>query len=166
MAHSLETRVPFLDDDLVDFACRLPTHLKIRDLTTVVPLDENEPGKRYFKEDSTDGKLILRRAMSALLPADVRGRRKQGFSAPDASWFRGQSIDYIDRLLRDRKAMIYDLLEPAYVHRTLDEHESGRVNHRLRIWSFLSLEWWCRIFLSGAALDAADPGRSFATREP
>ena len=72
---------------------------------------------------------------------------KQGFSAPDASWFRGESIDYINGLLRNRHACIYDYLRPAYVARRLDEHTSGRHNHRLFIWSLLSFEWWLRTFL-------------------
>ena len=48
-------------------------------------------------------------------------RSKQGFSAPDASWFRGESIDYINRLLRDPRAQIYDFVNPAYVSRVLDQ---------------------------------------------
>lgn len=79
----------------------------------------------------------------------VTPRTKQGFSAPDATWFRGESIDYINRLLRDRNALIYEFVEPGYVARVLDEHESGAVNHRLLIWSLLGLEWWCRCFLAG-----------------
>jgi len=82
--------------------------------------------------------------MAKAVPAHVTGRRKQGFSAPDASWFRGESIDYINRLLRSPDARIYEFLEPAYVNRSLDEHSSGQINHRLLIWSLLSLEWWAQ----------------------
>ncbi|TAL11704.1 MAG: asparagine synthase (glutamine-hydrolyzing) [Nitrospirae bacterium] len=148
MAHSLETRVPFLDRDLVDFAMRLPVRHKLSNLDRTVRLDENLPGKRRLYElETNDGKALLRRAMSRLIPRETAGRAKQGFSAPDASWFRGESIDYLNRLLRNRKAMIYEFLDPDYVASVLDEHCSGRVNRRLLIWSFLSFEWWCRRFL-------------------
>jgi len=81
-----------------------------------------------------------------LIPADIATRAKQGFSAPDASWFRGESIRYINDLLRDPKARIFDLINRDYVIETLDEHTAGQVNHRLLIWSLLSFEWWLRIF--------------------
>ncbi len=150
MAHSLETRVPFLDDDLVEFANRIPAHYKLRNLERLVPVDENLPGKRLlYQAQTNDGKAVLRRAMSHLVPPEITERTKQGFSAPDASWFRGESIDYINRLLRDPKAMIYEYLQPDYVNKILDEHCSGKVNRRLSIWSLLCFEWWNRLFMSG-----------------
>jgi asparagine synthase (glutamine-hydrolysing) len=150
MAHSLETRAPFLDNDLVDFALSIPVGYKLRNLDQTARVDENEAGKRLRYEAQTgDGKMVLRRAMRDLIPSEVTERVKQGFSAPDASWFRGESIDYINRLLRDRRAMIYEFMRPSYVHAMLDEHCTGRVNRRLFIWSLLSFEWWCRRFLSG-----------------
>jgi asparagine synthase (glutamine-hydrolysing) len=148
MAHSLETRVPFLDDDLVDFSVRIPARYLLRDLHHVVGVDENVPGKYRVAELRTnDGKAVLRQAMSRLIPPEITERTKQGFSAPDATWFRGESIDYINRLLRDPKARIYEFLRPRYVADVLDEHCSGKVNRRLLIWSLLSFEWWCRKFL-------------------
>jgi asparagine synthase (glutamine-hydrolysing) len=148
MAHSLETRLPFLDNDLVEFAWRLPASMKLKSLGASKAIDENQPGKRRLYElETNDGKLVFRRAMERLIPRAVTERAKQGFSAPDASWFRGESIDYINRLLRDPKALMYEFLAPAYVAHILDEHCSGAVNHRLLIWSFLSFEWWCRRFL-------------------
>jgi asparagine synthase (glutamine-hydrolysing) len=151
MAHALETRVPFMDNDLVDFSMRLSPHLKLRNLAEAPIVDEDEQGKlrRYQQMPSSDGKLVLRAAMSRLIPADVLTRVKQGFSAPDASWFRGESIDYINRFLRDPKACLYEYLNPAYVYNILDEHSAGQRNHRLLIWSLLSFEWWCRLFLDG-----------------
>ena len=147
MAHSLETRVPFMDNDLVDFAMRIPVRSKIASLDDVVRIDENEPGKlmRYFSR-TRDGKLLLRKAMSRLVPREVTELTKQGFSAPDASWFRGESIDYVRDTLMDSRARIFDFLQPGFVHRKLDEHSEGKSNHRLLIWSLLSLEWWCRKF--------------------
>jgi asparagine synthase (glutamine-hydrolysing) len=149
MAHSLETRVPFLDNDLVDFACRIPPRLKLRDLARAPHVDEDEIGKtiKYRSLPSADGKIVLREAMKRIMPDDVTVRAKQGFAAPDASWFRGESIDYVNRLLRNRGARIYEFVDPSYVSRVLDEHVGGRINHRLLIWSLLSFEWWCRTFL-------------------
>ncbi len=155
MAHSLETRVPFLDDDLVEFAMRVPVHHKLRSLDDALPMDENTPGKRMLYEQQTSGgKAVLRQAMRRLIPEEITNRTKQGFSAPDASWFRGESIDYINRLLRDPKAAIYEFLNPRYVTEVLDEHCSGRVNRRLLIWSMLSFEWWCQLFLRGNSSQA------------
>jgi asparagine synthase (glutamine-hydrolysing) len=152
MAHSLETRVPFLDNELVELAVRLPAHLKLRNLDSAPVLDENLAGKRLkYELETNDGKAVLRDAMARIIPANAAGRPKQGFSAPDASWFRGDSIGYINRLLRDPSARIYEFIQPAYVERTLDEHTAGKVNHRLLIWSLLSFEWWVRSFLEGEA---------------
>jgi asparagine synthase (glutamine-hydrolysing) len=150
MAHGLETRVPFLDNDLVDFALRVPPTYKLRDLEHAPTVDEDEVGKttRYRLQPSADGKRVLREAVKELLPAEVWSRPKQGFSAPDASWFRGESIDYVNRLLRDPQARIFDFIEPSYVRGVLDEHTAGQVNHRLVIWSCLCFEWWLRRFIA------------------
>jgi asparagine synthase (glutamine-hydrolysing) len=151
MAHSLETRVPFLDDDLVDFAARIPVGYKLRNLPTAAATDENLPGKRQlYVQQTNDGKAILRKAMGRIIPAEVSDRNKQGFSAPDASWFRGESIDYINRLLRNPRASIYEFVQPAYVADILDQNCSGKINRRLLIWSFLCLEWWLRQFFGSA----------------
>jgi asparagine synthase (glutamine-hydrolysing) len=151
MAHSLETRVPFLDNDLVDFAQRLPVRLKLRDLDHVVRLNENEPGRKaekYF-EQTHDGKLLLRRVMERYVPRSVTEQLKQGFSGPDATWFRGESIDYVRSVLLRPDARIYEFLDPDTVRSLVDEHLDGRENRRLLLWSLLNAEQWCRIFLDG-----------------
>ena len=152
MAHGLETRVPFLDNDLVDFALSLPPRLKLRNLDTAPVVDEDAPGKstRYRNQPFADGKVILREAMKGLIPDEIIRARKQGFSAPDASWFAGESIDYVNAVLRNPRARIHDYFERAYVGRVLDEHTTGKVNHRLLIWSLLSFEEWCKQFLGQA----------------
>jgi asparagine synthase (glutamine-hydrolysing) len=152
MAHSLETRVPFLDDDLVEFAVRIPPKYKLKNLErAAIPMDENKQAKRQIYEfETSDGKAVLRKAMNRFIPVEITDRAKRGFSAPDASWFRGESIDYINQFLRDPKARIYDYLSPEYVSHVLDQHCSGTANRRLLIWSFLSLEWWLRNYFSEA----------------
>lgn len=148
MAHGLETRVPFLDNDLVDFAMRIPVGLKLGNLGKVARINENDPGdkpRKYF-EQNRDGKLILRRSMARYLPEDVSGARKQGFSAPDATWFKGDSIDYVRRLLLDPRSGIYDYLDRKTVVELVNDHLSGRENRRLLIWSLLSFENALRAF--------------------
>ena len=154
MAHGLETRVPFLDNDLVDFAMRVPTRMKLGNLEEVIRIDENEPGgkrDRYFSQ-TRDGKLLLRKAMARHLPKEIANREKQGFSAPDASWFKGESIDYVRRKLYHGSARIYDFMDAGAVRALVDDHLEGRENRRLLIWSLLNLETWCENFLDGGRL--------------
>ena len=148
MAHSLETRVPFMDNDLVDFALTIPPRYKLRDLMTAPVIDEDEPAKlrRFAAQPHSDGKLVLRNAVGRLLPSEITTRAKQGFSAPDASWFRGESVQYVTNLLGSPKALINDFFNPTYVTGVLNEHSSGKANHRLLIWSLLSFEWWLKVF--------------------
>ncbi|MEM7391315.1 MAG: asparagine synthase (glutamine-hydrolyzing), partial [Verrucomicrobiota bacterium] len=92
MSHGLESRVPFLDNDLVEFAMKIPVRHKLRDLKDIKRLNENEPGpktKKYFSQ-TNDGKIILRKALNKYVPQDYTEGLKQGFSAPDGSWFRGE----------------------------------------------------------------------------
>jgi asparagine synthase (glutamine-hydrolysing) len=144
MAHSLETRVPFLDNDLVEFAMRCPVSLKLNNLQEVVRINENEPGdkqSKYFLKTS-DGKQILRNAMRRYIPQDIIEGVKQGFSAPDASWFKGESIDYVRKQLLSGSPRIYSLLDREATEALVNEHLSGQQNRRLFIWSLLSVENW------------------------
>lgn len=144
MAHSLETRVPFLDNDLVEFAMRCPVSLKLNNLREVVRINENEPGdkqSKYFQKTS-DGKQILRNAMRKYIPRDIIEGAKQGFSAPDASWFKGESIEYVRKQLLSGSARIYSFLDRNATEALVNEHLSGQQNRRLFIWSLLSLEHW------------------------
>ncbi len=147
MAHGLETRVPFLDNDLVDLACRIPLSMKLSNLREIPRIDENELGKAYKYQIRTNGgKQILRKAIEPLVPSDIALRAKQGFSSPDVSWYRGNSLDYVKDILTTGSPRLYEYLEPRFVRQVLDQHLSGKRNNRLLIWSFLNLEWWIRIF--------------------
>ena len=151
MAHSLEMRVPFLDNDLVDFAMKVPARLKLGNLQEVVRLNENEPGPktaRYFQA-TRDGKMLLRKVMERYVPQDVADGVKQGFSAPDASWFRGESIEYVKRRLMTHDARIFSYLDRATTRRLIQDHLDGKENRRLLIWSLLSLEEWLTTLDSG-----------------
>ncbi len=141
MANGLETRVPLLDNDLVDFAMRIPVSLKLKNLGEVIRLDENETGakaQKYFQK-TNDGKLILRKVMNKYIPQEVTKAVKQGFSAPDASWFRGESIEYVRRLL-GKSARIYQYMDYLTVQKLLNEHMEGKRNRRLLIWSLINFE--------------------------
>jgi asparagine synthase (glutamine-hydrolysing) len=144
MAHSLETRVPFLDNDLVDFAMRCPVGLKLNNLREVIRINENEPGDKqgkYFMK-TADGKQILRDMMRKVIPQDIADGVKQGFSAPDASWFKGESIDYVRKQLMTGSPRIYGLLDRGATCALVDEHLRGEQNRRLFIWSLLNVENW------------------------
>lgn len=144
MAHSLESRVPFLDDDLVNFAMKVPVSLKINNLSEVKDMNENDLRKQFIK--NSDGKAILRKAMEKYLPKEVTQRDKQGFSAPDNSWFKGDSIDYVKDTLINNNAKIYNYLDKDEVQKIISEHLKGEKNRRLLIWSLLNVEAWCHIF--------------------
>jgi asparagine synthase (glutamine-hydrolysing) len=142
MAHGLETRVPFLDNDLVDFAMRCPVALKLNNLSNVLRINENEPGDKqgaYFRKTS-DGKQILRDVMRRYIPEAVAKAEKQGFSAPDSSWFKGESIEFVRRRLFNGRARIYEWLDPSAVRELVGEHLNGIQNRRLFIWSLLNVE--------------------------
>lgn len=151
MAHGLEMRVPFLDNDLVDFATRVPVRMKLGNLGEVVRLDENAPGSktaRYFGQ-TRDGKLLLRRVMEQYVPSHIADGVKKGFSAPDASWYRGDSIEYVRRTLMGKDARIFSYLDRTAVQTLIAEHLEGRENRRLLIWSLLSLEEWLKQLEAG-----------------
>jgi asparagine synthase (glutamine-hydrolysing) len=149
MAHGLEERVPFLDNDLVEFAQRVPIRYKIASLERIKRLDENETRKMRRFRQYNDGKNVLRSAMASLLPQEILRRQKQGFSAPDESWYRGEALDYVREVLLNKRAAYRDFLNPQFVARIVEHHVSGQKNYRLLLWSLLCFEFWCKIFLDG-----------------
>lgn len=149
MAHGLETRVPFLDNDLVDFAMRLPVNLKLANINNVKRVNENDIGskvEKYYQENK-DGKLILRSVMSRYIPTEIATGMKQGFSAPDASWFKGESIEYVKSIIFDSSSKIYDYLDKKCVQNMFWQHINGEENKRLLIWSIINFEEWLQCFL-------------------
>ena len=101
MSHGLESRVPFLDNELVDFSQKIPLQYKLANLDEVVRINENALGNKatQYYQKTRDGKRILREVMSKFVPAEVTERVKQGFSAPDATWFRGDSVEYLKSII-------------------------------------------------------------------
>jgi asparagine synthase (glutamine-hydrolysing) len=126
MANSLEVRCPLVDHVLIEFAASVPSDMKMR-------------GFR--------GKWLLRKALRDLLPHDILYRRKRGFSIPHARWLRGELRPMLRDTLSSPRVYARGFLQRAAVERLMDEHDSGRVDHGLRLWNLLWLELWFRTFV-------------------
>jgi asparagine synthase (glutamine-hydrolysing) len=152
MANGLEERFPFMDNDLVNFAQKIPVKHKLGNLTAEIKkINENDSSKSKqiaSYRDFDDGKNVLRKAMTSFMPESILNRKKQGFSAPDESWYRGENAAYIKELLLNKKTVSSEYINQKYVEKIIKEHMDQRKNHRLIIWSFMNFEWWCRIFLN------------------
>ena len=154
MANGLEERFPFLDNDLVDFAMKVPVKHKLGNLEQELKrLDENTVAKKKMYRQFDDGKNVLRKAMEDFIPKEIIERKKQGFSAPDESWYRGENAEYVKDLILGDKAISMNYLNRDYAQKIIDEHNIGKANHRLLIWSYMSFEWWCKLFLDNQTIE-------------
>tara|TARA_B110000008_G_scaffold278784_1_gene323613 strand:- start:1435 stop:2346 length:912 start_codon:yes stop_codon:yes gene_type:complete len=148
MAHGLEERFPFMDNDLVDFAMKIPVKHKLGNLDKEISQINSSNNKTISYKEFDDGKNVLRKAMSDFIPEKIINRKKQGFSAPDESWYRGENADYIKELLLSNNTACDKYINKKYIKKIVNEHIEKGINHRLLIWSFMNFEWWCRIFLN------------------
>ena len=149
MANGLEERFPFMDNDLVNFAQKVPIRHKLGNLENMKRIDENDFKKKsQVYQTYDDGKNVLRKAMLGFMPDRIINRKKQGFSAPDESWYRGENAAYIKELLLSKRTVSADYINQDYIKEIVNDHMNNHVNHRLLIWSFMNFEWWCRIFLN------------------
>lgn len=128
MAASIESRVPFLDHHLVEFAATLPPRAKLRGLTT---------------------KWILRHAIRNRLPREILTRPKMGFPVPFGRWMRGAWSEVARDVLLDTRSRQRGIIEPAAVERLIDTHASGRADGGDALWALLNLELWSRTFIDG-----------------
>lgn len=155
MANGLEERFPFLDNDLVNFAQKIPIRHKLANLEKMKKIDENHfRDKKKLYSEYSDGKNVLRKAMEDFIPQTIINRKKQGFSAPDESWYRGENAAYVKELLLNNKTLSSEYINKDFVVNTIDEHINKGINHRLLIWSLMNFEWWCRLFLNGESNSA------------
>ena len=117
-----------MDNDLVDFAMNCPVYLKLNNLSKVIKMNENSPGnkKNQFFQKTNDGKQILRNMMSRYLPEQILTAEKQGFSSPDASWFKGESLDFVRSSLLNKNALLYNFFDYKAVNLLINEHLSGK----------------------------------------
>ena len=103
----------------------------------------NENDFKSKKHGNLVGKKVLRKSLSKLLPEKIINYKKQGFSSPDASWFKGDSIEYVRTVLNKSN----DFLDQKTTLSILEEHASGSINRRLAIWSLLYLIQFENIFM-------------------
>ena len=126
MAHSIESRVPLLDNDVIEFAASIPASMKIRN------------GRR---------KHILKEAVKGLIPDHILNRKKQGFGVPLGVWFRGGLTDIFADVLGSPRARQRGYFQPAFIDRLVQEHLNGRRDHTLRLWQLLVFELWHRQYV-------------------
>jgi asparagine synthase (glutamine-hydrolysing) len=123
MAHSLEVRVPFMDADLVEYACRIQPFYKLNGLST---------------------KYVLKRALEGVLPAEIIRRRKAGFMMPVAPWLTNCMRDVIEEVCSPAALSRTGFFDTAYVRQLLDEHFENRCDHRKHIYPLLCFMAWLR----------------------
>ena len=140
MAVSLETRVPLLDPELVEFAWRLPLDLKIRN------------GK---------SKWLLRQVLYRHVPADLIDRPKMGFGVPIDSWLRGPLRDWAEALLDERRLRDEGYFEPRAIRLAWDAHLKGQ-NNQHKLWTLLMFESWLGSQRGAVTSDVA-PTRAVAS---
>lgn len=128
MAAGVEIRVPLLDIDLVEFACRIPSHMKQR-------------GRM--------GKAILKQAMEPFLPRDVIYRPKTGFGAPLRRWLRRELRAQVDDTLDDTSLRRRGFFDPVAVRRLIESDRAGRIDGSYTIFALMCFELWCRRFVDG-----------------
>jgi len=128
MAASIESRVPFLDHELVEEVAVMPGRLKLRGWQT---------------------KAVLRAAVEDVVPREILTRRKMGFPVPVGRWLRGPFRSLVDDLVLGRRALARGLFDPARLRRLVHAHRSGAAEHGDRLWLLINLEIWQRMFLDG-----------------
>jgi asparagine synthase (glutamine-hydrolysing) len=128
MACSIESRVPFLDHPLVEFAAQVPDRLKIR---------------------GNSAKYILKRAVEPILPPEIVYRKKMGFPTPVRKWLREEGSDHLFSILRSRNGVLSDYLDRSQLDSLIDRHRSGLEDSTDRIWRLLNLQIWGDLFLTG-----------------
>jgi asparagine synthase (glutamine-hydrolysing) len=126
MAHSIESRVPLLDNEVISFACALPASFKIKN------------GRR---------KHILKEVASALLPAEIISRPKQGFAVPLGHWFRDDLRTLFADTLLSAESLGRGYFKPAFVRRIVNEHIDGTRDHTLRLWQLVVFNEWHRQYV-------------------
>jgi asparagine synthase (glutamine-hydrolysing) len=144
MSASIESRVPFLDHHLVEFASRLPERLKLSGFTT---------------------KRILRQAVATLLPRSILDRPKMGFPVPFATWTSGPWNGVARQVLLDRRSRERGVIDAAGVNRLLSDHQRGLRRGGDAIWALMNLELWYRTYIDGdgvQTLPAAEPSPAHA----
>ncbi len=135
MASSIESRVPFLDHPFVEFAARVPDHLKIR---------------------NGAGKYIVKRAVEDVLPHDIIYRKKMGFPTPLRQWLLDDRAEPLFALLLDRKRLLAEYIDLEFVADLIGRQRSGIEDATDRIWRLLNLQLWGDLFFTGRAREHSE----------
>jgi asparagine synthase (glutamine-hydrolysing) len=122
MAASIESRVPFLDHQLIEFTARMPERMKLRGWTT---------------------KYVLRQSMKGVLPEPILRRSKMGFPVPVGAWFRGAYSNIIEEYVLSERALSRGIFDPSFVRALAARHQAGE-NHAERLWALVNFEIWMR----------------------
>jgi asparagine synthase (glutamine-hydrolysing) len=101
------------------------------------------------------GKWLFRKALRDLLPRNILYRQKRGFSIPHSRWLRGELRPLLRDTLLAKRVYERGQLSRPVVERMIDEHDTGRVNHGLRLWNLLWLELWQQAFIDAPSSTAA-----------
>jgi len=128
MAASVESRVPFLDHVLVEFAASIPAQCLIHGMA---------------------GKLILKQSVAGLLPDAIVYRKKMGFPTPWEYWLAGPQLDDLEHMLSEPRSTERGLFRPEAVKRLFAEHRSKSQDHGTRIWRLFNFETWFRVMIEG-----------------
>jgi asparagine synthase (glutamine-hydrolysing) len=128
MACSIESRVPFLDHTLVEFAASVPDHLKLRGGTS---------------------KYILKKAAEGLLPHEIIYRPKMGFPTPLRDWLLHPSAQRFYDLLLDPNGLLASYLDRRELETLIQRHRSRQEDGTDRIWNLINLQIWGDLFLRG-----------------
>jgi len=126
MANGLEVRCPLLDQEFVEFACKLPTKYKLKGLTT---------------------KYLLKKAARGFLPDAIIDRRKKGFGIPIARWLRNELKTFMLDSLEETKIKRQGLFNYTYIKKLIDDHLESKVDNRKALWSLLVFQIWHETYL-------------------
>jgi asparagine synthase (glutamine-hydrolysing) len=132
MAHSVEARVPLLDQEMVHLALSLPSSVKLQ---------------------GSVGKAVLRFAMKGLLPDAIISRQKRGFTPPDRAWIQKFTMPYLESIIFSKKAKDRGIFNEATLRKVVLEHCLGKKDHRFLLWSLASFEWMLRMFFDDCILE-------------
>jgi asparagine synthase (glutamine-hydrolysing) len=138
MAHSIESRVPLLDNEVIELASTLPASVKIKD------------GRR---------KHVLKEVAATLLPPEILNRRKQGFGVPLGTWFRGNLRELFADTLLSHASLQRGYFQPLFVRQLVDEHVAGKRDHTLRLWQLVVFERWHQEYVDRSAKALAERNR-------
>ena len=129
MAFGVEVRVPYIDNEVVDFMAAVPPGLKMR---------------------GTTRKDLRKEALAGLMPAPILHRKKAGFGAPIRTWIVSDLKEMIDDLLSEQNLKRRGFFNPTYVRRIIQENAAGRNDYNYLIYILLSFELWARNYLDGS----------------